>query len=140
MSVESLCEEVRRLEEEINELFYDNETSSLSEDELRKVFEDPLNKYRGAVNELLRRLGVGDDRIKLVNEAIDALIEDSGRITDPDPHDYWWAGWRFLASVIDIVCGDLPYLGNGAPDEEFGKDLVRELWRLPCEVRQTRGS
>lgn len=133
--IESLCEELTRLEDEVDRLFYEYETSSLSEDALRKIFEEPLSRYRDIVNELLRKLSASDDNIKLINEVIDILIEDSSRITDPDPHDYWWAGWRFLASVIGMVCGRTPYLGNGAPNEEFGEDLVKDLWKLPCEVR-----
>ncbi|ADN49601.1 hypothetical protein [Vulcanisaeta distributa] len=133
--VKDLCEKISKLEEKIDGLFSEYETSSLSEDELRKVFEEPLSRYKEVVDELLRKLGVSDDRINIVNDALDMLIEDSGMITDPDPHDYWWSGWRFLASVIGMLCGKQPYLGAGAPDEEFGEDYVKALWRLPCEVR-----
>ncbi len=124
--VKNLCEEASKLEEEINRLFYDYETSDLKEDDLRKVFEEPLSKYRVIVNEILRNLGASDDSINIVNDALDILVEDSGMINDPDPHDYWWSGWRLLASVIGMLCGKPPYLGSGAPDEEFGVDYVKE--------------
>lgn len=135
--IEDICEEISRLEDKINELFYEYETSRLSEDDLRRIFEEPLKKYKEVVDELLKRLNANDNHLKIINDALDILIENSGYITDPDPHDYWWAGWRFLASVVSMLCGGMPYLGSGAPDEEFGEDYVKALWRLPCELKSS---
>lgn len=129
-----LCRDILKLEEEIDKLFGEYETSNLSEDELRKKFEEPLNRYRDAVINLLKSLGADSKYIDAVNDALNALVEDSGRITDPDPHDYWWSGWRYLASVVSMLCGEAPRFGSWYPDEEFGLELVKTLWELPCRV------
>jgi len=133
VSLDNLCGEIKRLADEIDQLFYDHETSKLSEDELRKVFEEPLRKYGELVKKLLADLGMSKYS-GTIDGVIETLIENSGYITDPDPHDYWWAGWRYLASTIGEICGETPYYGAGDPTEMLSVDDLRSLRRLLCEL------